>query len=152
MTKRQKIQRVIEYREDVLSQRAGVLTDSQQKLEQQLREAEAEATRLTEAANHRSDLTGHERVDVGSWLEAELWLRSRRAALELAERRVQDAEESVDQARQQVLVARMDVRRVELLDERLKDSQLRLDERLEQRLTDECALRVCTTMLRQRRD
>ncbi len=152
MTKRQKIQRVIEYREDVLSQRAGALTDSQQKLDEQLREADDEAARLAAAADHRNDLCLHERVDVGSWLEAELWLRSRRAALELAEQRVQDAEQSVDQARHQVLLARMDVRRVELLDERLKESEVRLDERLEQRLTDECALRVCTTMMRQRRD
>jgi flagellar export protein FliJ len=135
-SKRKKIQKVLEIREQALEKSAGVLAKSREKLEQAKVVAEKESERLLVASEHREQLAMRV-TDVGSWLEAEQWLAYRRGILGRATGQVYSAEAAVQESLQRVVVARMDKKKIELLDERLAEEQLRRELRVEQKLSDE---------------
>jgi flagellar export protein FliJ len=138
--KRKKIQKVLELREQTLGKRAGALVQSRTKLMHAVDEAERESQKLAAAAEHRASLAGSV-TDVGSWLEAEQWLAHRRNALGRATGKVVKAEAVVQEDFKRVVTARIDKKKIEILDERLAESELRGEMRSEQKLSDEFAQR-----------
>ncbi|MGC4064324.1 MAG: flagellar FliJ family protein [Polyangiaceae bacterium] len=135
-SKRKKIQKVLELREQALEKSAGALARSREKLAQAKTAAEKESERLLVASEHRAQLATQV-TDVGAWIEAEQWLAYRRGALGRATGQVYSAEAAVQESLQKVVVARMDKKKIELLDERLAEEQLRRELRVEQKLSDE---------------
>lgn len=138
--KRRKIQKVLSLREKALDQRALELAQSRETLEQAKREHVLESERLLAAATRRRELSSG-RVDIGSWIESEQWLRQRQQDLYRADGRVAEANATVCDALQGVVAAQVDKRRIELLDQHLADGELRRENVIEQRLTDELARR-----------
>lgn len=138
--KRRKIQKVLTLREKALDQRAVELARSKEQLEQAKREHSLESERMLAAARRRHELSSG-RVDVGSWIESEQWIRQRQAELSRADGRVVEAEATVNEAFHGVVSAQIDKRRIELLDQHLADGELRRENVIEQRLTDELARR-----------
>jgi len=135
-SKRKKIQKVLELREDALSKRAVALADSRVKLKHAMDEAARESERLQIAAQQREELTGSV-FDVGSWLEAEQWLAHRKRVFGAASGQVVSAEAVVKDDFGRVIAARIDKKRIELLNGRLADEQVRRELRVEQKLSDE---------------
>lgn len=139
-SKRQKIKRVLDLREQTLEKRAAELTQSKFQLQDALDEHSRESERLMVAERLRETLmTGP--IDVNSWIEAEQWLAHRKTELGRADGRVASAEATVQTAWHGVVEARMDKKRIELLEERLATGELRRENLVEQRLTDEFARR-----------
>jgi flagellar export protein FliJ len=139
-SKREKIQRVLELREKALEKRAGVLAKSRTKLQEAVNEAERESERLMLAAQHRATLT-NTISDVGAWVEAEQWLAHRRNVLGRATGNVVKAEAIVAEDFQRVVTARIDKKKIELLDGRIVEAQTRSELRTEQKQSDEFAQR-----------
>jgi flagellar export protein FliJ len=139
-SKRKRIQRVLELREQALEKSATVLARSRERLEQAKSLAERESERLLTANEHRAELTTRV-TDVGSWLEAEQWIAHRRGVLGRATGQVYSAEAAVQDSLKKVVVARMDKKKIELLDGHLAEEQFRNELRLEQKLSDEFGLR-----------
>jgi flagellar FliJ protein len=135
-TKRKKVQKVLELREQALERQASVLAQSRSKLRNAQAEAERESERLMHAAQQRAELAKAV-ADVGRWQEAEQWLAHRRRALGQATGVVAHAEAQVADNVKKVVAARIDKKKIELLDERLAEEQLRRELRAEQKLSDE---------------
>jgi flagellar export protein FliJ len=140
-TKRRKLRRVIDLREEALARRAQELKQSKLHLEDALDAHSRESERLLVAEKHRAKLTNGP-VDVSSWMEAEQWLVQKKSDLGRANGRVAAAETTVQLAWHGVVEARIDKKRIELLDERLSTGEIQRENRLEQRLSDELAQRV----------
>lgn len=138
--KRKKIQRVLSLREKKLDQRAIELEQSKSRLKTAKQEHSLESERLIEAAKRRAELADG-RTDVGTWIEADQWLSQKQSDLRRADIRVAAAEASIQTALQNVVDARIDKRRIEILDEHLASGEARKVDKLEQRLTDEIARR-----------
>jgi len=138
--KRRKIKKVLDLREQALEQRALELTQSKSVLSDAQDEHTRESERLQIAQEHRVKLTSGA-IDVNSWIEAEQWLAQRRMDLGRADGRVLAAEAGVQQAWQEVVDARIDKKRIELLEARLATGEAEQINRLEQRLSDELAQR-----------
>lgn len=138
--KRRKIKKVLSLREKALDQRALELAQSREVLDQAKRDHLLESERMLAAATRRRELSSG-RVDIGSWIESEQWLRQRQQDLCRADGRVTQANATVSDALQGVVVAQIDKRRIELLDQHLADGELRRENVIEQRLTDELARR-----------
>jgi flagellar export protein FliJ len=139
-SKRRKLQKVLDLREQALGKRALELTQSKAQLKDALDEHSLESERLLVAEKQREKLTVGP-IDVGSWIEAEQWLAQKKTDLGRAHGRVTAAEVTVQHAWDGVVEARIDKKRIELLDQRLATTETRLENRLEQRLTDEFAQR-----------
>lgn len=138
--KRRKIQKVLSLREKALDQRALELAQSRDSLEQAKRQHSLESERLVAAATRRRELSSG-RVDIGSWIESEQWIRQRQLDLCRADCRVAQANATVSGALQGVVAAQIDKRRIELLDQHLAEGEVRRENAVEQRLTDEHARR-----------
>jgi flagellar export protein FliJ len=139
--KRQKIKKVLDLKDQALEKRALELSQSKTTLQGAIDEHSLESERLLVAEKHRQELTAG-LIDVGSWIEAEQWLAHRRTELGRADGRVAAAEAQVKAAFTGVVEARIDKKRIELLDERLAQGEVTRENRIEQRLTDELALRA----------
>ena len=138
--KRRKLKKVLDLRDQALERRAFELTQSKSLLDEAMDEHSRESERLLMAEKHREQLTSGA-IDVGSWIEAEQWLAHRKTELGRANGRVAAAEANVQQARDEVVEARIDKKRIELLDARLATGETRQANRAEQRLSDELAQR-----------
>lgn len=139
-SKRKKIKKVLELREQTLEKRAGALVQSRTKLQLAVDEAERESERLMLAAQHRATLTNAV-ANVGSWVEAEQWLAHRRNVLGRAAGKVVSAEAVVEKDFKRVVAARIDKKKLELLDGRMAEAQFRGELRSEQKQSDEFGLR-----------
>lgn len=131
---------MLELREQTLDERALQLERSKAELEKARQQHSLESERLLAAARRRNALADG-RTDVASWAEAEQWLTQRQAELRRANAGVTNAEATVNEALQGVVDARIDKRRIELLDQHLAQAELRKENQQEQRLTDELARR-----------
>lgn len=136
--RRARVRRVIEVREKQLDERVKTLRVSEQAEADAAREAEQAQARLVEAAEERHRLT-ERAADVQSWIEANEWLAARSALVDLARRQAEKATAAVTDARTHVTAAHADVRRVELLSDRIENQEKVAAERAERRLDDEIA-------------
>lgn len=136
--RRARVRRVIEVREKQLDERVKTLRVSEQAEADAAREAEQAQARLLQAAEERQRLT-ERAADVQSWIEANEWLAARSALVELARKQAEKATAAVSDARTHVTMAHADVRRVELLSDRIESQEKVAAERAERRLDDEIA-------------
>jgi len=145
--RRKRMQKVLELRERTLQERAGALTQAHQGRVAAQEQAESAASHLREAAAYRQQLTSGS-VKVEAWIDAEQWLVQRSRQHNLAQMRLQGAETLVVQAYEEVIEARSGVKRIERLDQRLATLEMRQQERLEQKVSDEHSQRRFATSRR----
>ncbi len=139
--RRKKVQRVLEIREQHLNERAGVLVKAHEGRTLAANQVEKAATHVAEAAHYRQELMAQP-LSVNSWIEAEQWLAHRNSQHLRAQIDLQQAEVRVSHAHENVLIARSDVKRMELLDKRLAQGEARTQSRVEQSTNDEHARRA----------
>jgi len=139
--RRKKVKRVIEIREQRLNERAVVLVQAHEGRSAAANLAMDAATHLAEATEYRKELMAQP-LSVTSWIEAEQWLALRNNQHARAQTNLQSAEVVLTRAHENVLAARSDVKRMELLDKRLARGEARKQSRLEQSSNDEHARRA----------
>lgn len=138
--RRKKIQKVLEMREQTLSEKAGILAHAHEGCQVAQSEVREAASHLAEATEYRNSLTSNS-IDVTSWIDAEQWLAHKTDQHAHAEMNLQSAEIFLSQAREKVIEARSNVKRMELLDKRLATGESRQQLRQEQKSNDEHARR-----------
>jgi flagellar export protein FliJ len=139
-TRRKKIQRVLDVRKQALDERARQLSESRAQLQEALDDHSRESEHLAAAQKYRETVASGT-TDIASFIEAEQWLMHRKQLVHRADGKVAEAESDVHRAWQGVVDARIDKKRIELLDERLVEGEKREENRLERRLSDELSLR-----------
>ncbi len=145
--RRKKLQKIIELREKTLDECKLALKATQDAQRQAEALAEEQRRQVLAAEEHRAGLTRGV-VSLDAWVQGEQWLSSRRTSLELAKVAVARADHGVSAARVSVLDARTGVRRIEVLEERLKTQELKRETRLEQRFLDELSARQVEALTR----
>lgn len=138
MTNRRRLKKVVEHREKALDESVQKLTAAraeQQRAEEERERARQEVERA--AAERQKIAEGVMAVD--DWRAANEWLQSRQATHAVRGREVARAEAQVEQSREGLLSARVALRSVELLDEKLARQENVAAERKAQRLEDEIA-------------
>jgi flagellar export protein FliJ len=138
--RRKKVQKVLEVREQALNERAGVLVQAHEGRELAQNNAICTANHLAEATEYRNRLASRS-INVASWIDAEQWLAQRNNQHDIAQVELHSAELYVVRAHEQVVAARSNVKRIELLDQRLANGEMRQQLRVEQRNNDEHAQR-----------
>jgi flagellar export protein FliJ len=138
--RRKKMEKVLELREQALQERAGALSVAHQGRAEAQEQVHTAANCLAQAAEYRSNLANGA-FNVGAWIDAEQWLAQRTQQHSAAQVQLRGAEERVSQAYTNVLEARSDVKRIELLERRLTNHELRQERRSEQKNNDEFAQR-----------
>ena len=136
--RRTRVQRIISIREKQRDEKVKTLADRERSLAEANHKAEGEKRRLFHATAERERLA-NEGADAKSWLEADEWLAARAALHDIAKRQAERASVAVDHARDAVVEAQVDVRRVEMLSERLEAKERADEERVARRLEDEIA-------------
>ena len=138
--RRKKMKKVLEIRERTLQERAGMLSQAHEGRAVAQEQASSAVTHLQQAAEYRQQIASGA-IDIASWIDAEQWLIQRSRQNNVAQTRLQGAEAQVAQAFDEVIEARSNVKRIELLDRRLADQEARQRDRLDQKASDEHAQR-----------
>jgi flagellar export protein FliJ len=136
--RRQRIEKVIDHRSKELDKRVAELARSRAREEEARQRAEAEQTALQHASETRMKLA-NSAIPAQNWVEANEWLQTRAAVSAVAENQVVKARTVTARAHQHVLSARGDLKKVELLSERLVREERTATDRVERRLEDEIA-------------
>jgi flagellar export protein FliJ len=139
--RRKKVQKVLELREQKLTERAGVLVQAHEGRNTAASSATDAASQLAEATAYRSGLVTRP-VTISSWIDAEQWLAHRNSQHARAQVDLEQAEIHLSRAHENVMAAHSDVRRMELLDKRLAQGETRKQMRLEQSTNDDHARRA----------
>jgi len=139
MSPRQKrIEKVVTHRGKELDKRVAELNAQKQRELEAKRMAEAEREELLRASESRLKLA-EATISATSWIEANEWLKTRAAKSELAETQAIRAKASTQRARAEVLNARADLKKLEVLSERIGTEERSREERVARRLEDEIA-------------
>lgn len=138
--RQRRLGRVIEYRRRQLDSKLAEVRVYRGQHERALSSLKQEEDMLAQAAQHRRRLL-EASSPVGDWVEAQRWLDDRTHCLDLARTSLREAEESLSQAQRDTLKARNDLKRVELLKDRLVLQAQQEVAKREQKLTDEHATR-----------
>jgi flagellar export protein FliJ len=136
--RRQRIEKVIDHRSKELDKRVAELTRSKAREAEARQRAEAEQAALQHASETRMKLANTE-IAAKNWVEANEWLQTRAALSANADNQVVKARTVTARAQQHVLSARGELKKVELLSERLVREERVVTERVERRLEDEIA-------------
>jgi flagellar export protein FliJ len=135
--RRARIGKVITLREKALDERVARLTDSRA-LEAKAKTAEDVRRReLQEAADSRLKLAEEGALTASTWIEANEWLQSRQRHVEQARVEAAKAQLETRKAQGEVMTARADLKKVELLSERIQKQEESEAQVLERRLEDE---------------
>ena len=133
-----RLAKLTELRKKDLEDRAARLAAAHQATEQARERLVAE-----EAAHHQAEVDRSVLAQSGfepeTWRTANEWLELRELYREAARRRVALAEVATLRAQEQVLAARAALRRLEVLEERLKRALSKTEERKESKAHDEIA-------------
>jgi flagellar export protein FliJ len=136
--RRQRIEKVIDHRSKELDKRVAELSRSRAREGEARLRAEAEQAALLHASETRLKLA-NAAIAAKNWVEANEWLQTRAAVSAVAETLVLKARTVTARAQQHVMSARGDLKKVELLSERLVQEERRATDRVERRLEDELA-------------
>jgi flagellar export protein FliJ len=139
MTKRQKrVQKILEIRERHLDQSANQLTQARQLAEQAERALEEQQRRTQEAIKEREEMAQRP-VTAHEWIDSESWrMRLGNQERVLSEKAAR-AQVVVQQAHEEMLVARTEVKKIETWKDNLIQSELQASERKDRRAEDEFA-------------
>jgi len=136
--RRQRIEKVVAHRGKVLDERIADLNQHKNREEAARLAAEREREEAQRASETRLRLT-EAPLSATDWIAANEWLKSRAALAELAETQALKARLGTQRARAHVLHARTDLKKVEVLSERIGAEERNQQERAERRLEDELA-------------
>lgn len=135
--RRSRIGKVITLREKALDERVAQLSDTRaaevraQTLEEQRRKE------LEEASQSRLKLAEEGALSASSWIEVNEWLQSRQRQVEQARVEAAKAQLETRKAQGAVMAARADLKKVELLSERIQKQEESEAQVVERRLEDE---------------
>ncbi len=134
--RRQRIDKVVEHRNKQLDKRIGELNEQKIREESALQAAIREREEALRASENRLKLA-EAPLSATDWIAANEWLKSRAAMAELAETQAVKARVGTQRARAQVLHARSDLKKVEVLSARISAEERLQQGRVERRLEDE---------------
>ncbi len=136
--RRTRIGKVVTLREKELDKRVQQLAGSRAAEARALSAEEQKKLELEQASESRLKLAEEgEALSAMSWIEANEWLANRRLHHEHACTAAARAQSDTQQAQGAVLVARTDLKKVELLSERIQKQEDSTTQRVERRLEDE---------------
>jgi|SRR6185369_2127820 len=136
--RRNRIEKVITLREKELDQRVAKLTDQRQVEARALSAEEQKKQELQLASESRLKLAEDgDALTAGSWIEANEWLVSRQKQLDQARIEAARAQLETKKAQGAVMTARSDLKKVELLSDRIAQQEQSAAEVMERRLEDE---------------
>jgi flagellar export protein FliJ len=136
--RRTRIEKVVTLREKELDKRVQQLAGSRVAEAQALSAEEQKKLELEKASEMRLKLAEEgEALSAKNWVEANEWMANRRLHLEKARRDAERAQVATQKAQGAVLLARTDLKKVELLSERIQKQENDTAQRVERRLEDE---------------
>jgi flagellar export protein FliJ len=139
MTNKQKrIQRVVVHREKELDKRVVELGEARAAAERSEDAVAAERERVARAAAEREAMS-ERAMTAAEWRDANEWLESRKKSEAVAAQELERANRQVVSKQGHVLDARRALKGVELYETRLKQEELKVEDRADQRLQDELA-------------
>ncbi len=133
-----RIEKVIVHRGKELDKRVAELSQQKQREAEAQNQAERERQELLRASETRLKLAAAP-LSANAWIEANEWLKTRAVKAEIAETHVVKARLGTQRARAQVMNARTDLKKVEVLGTRIENEERAKRERVERRLEDEIA-------------
>jgi flagellar export protein FliJ len=136
--RRQRIEKVIVHRGKELDKRIADLNDHKSREDAARQALEQERLELQKASESRLKLA-EAPLSAADWVAANEWLKSRAAMAEVAETQAVKARLGTQRARAQVLHARTDLKKVEVLSARIDAEERAKQERAARRLEDELA-------------
>ena len=139
MTSKQKrINRVIVHREKELDKRVVALGNARAEARRAEDAVEREEERIALAAAERNALKERP-MSAAEWREANEWLDSRIKSHAVVAKELEHANQRVEAQQGQVLDARRALKGVELYETRLRQEEVRAEDKADQRLQDELA-------------
>jgi flagellar export protein FliJ len=136
--RRARIHKVITLREKALDERVAKLSDSRAAESRALSAEEQKRLELEQASESRLKLAEEgEALSASSWIEANEWLQSRQKQVEQARIDAARAQLETRKAQGAVMTARSDLKKVELLSDRIQKQEESEAQVLERRLEDE---------------
>jgi flagellar biosynthesis chaperone FliJ len=136
--RRTRIEKVVTLREKELDKRVQQLAGTRAAEAQALSAEEQKKLELEKASEMRLKLAEEgEALSAKNWVEANEWLANRRLHLEKARGDAERAQVATQKAQGAVLLARTDLKKVELLSERIQKQENDTAQRVERRLEDE---------------
>jgi flagellar export protein FliJ len=139
MTNKQKrLQRVIVHREKELDKRVVELGAARAQAERAENAVETERQKVERAAAEREAMS-EQAMTAGDWRDANEWLESRQKTHAVVTQELARANQQVEAKQANVLTARRALKGVELYETRLKQEELRAEDKADQRLQDELA-------------
>lgn len=136
--RRTRIEKVVTLREKELDKRVQQLAGTRAAEARALSAEEQKKLELEKASETRLKLAEEgEALSANNWIEANEWLANRRLHLEKARVAAERAQVETRKAQGAVLNARTDLKKVELLSERIQKQEDSTAQRIERRLEDE---------------
>ena len=136
--RRTRIEKVVTLREKELDKRVQQLAGSRAAEARALSAEEQKKLDLEKASETRLKLAEEgEALSANNWIEANEWLANRRLHLEKARVDAERAQVETRKAQGAVMIARTDLKKVELLSERIQKQEDSTAQRVERRLEDE---------------
>lgn len=135
--RRARIHKVITLREKALDETVAKLSDSRAAEARAVSLEEQKRQELEQASESRLKLTEEGALSASSWVEANEWLQSRQKQVEKARVDAAMAQLATRKAQGAVMTARADLKKVELLSERIQKQEETEAQVLERRLEDE---------------
>jgi flagellar export protein FliJ len=136
--RRQRIEKVVRHRGKELDKRISELNDQKNREEAARLAAQRERDEAQRASESRLKLA-EAPLSATDWIAANEWLKSRSALAEIAETQAVKARLITQRARAEVLHARTDLKKVEVLSARIGAEERVHQERAARRLEDELA-------------
>ncbi len=136
--RRTRIEKVVTLREKELDKRVAQLSDTRVAEQRALSLEEQKRRELEEAAQSRLKLAEEgEALSASNWIEVSEWVQSRQKRLEQAKLDAARAAIETRKAQGAVMMARADLKKVELLSERIQAQEASEELKAERRLEDE---------------
>lgn len=136
--RRTRIEKVVTIREKELDQRVARLAEQRAAEARALSLEEQKKLELEQASESRLKLAEEgEALSASSWIEANEWLQSRQKHVDHARVETAKAQLETRKAQGAVMTARSDLKKVELLSERIAKQEESEAQMLERRLEDE---------------
>lgn len=135
--RRTRIEKVVTLREKELDKRVQQLAGTRAAEARALSAEEQKKLELEKASENRLKLAEEEALSAKNWIEANEWLANRRLHLEKARVEAERAQVETRKAQGAVMVARTDLKKVELLSSRIQKQENSTAQRVERRLEDE---------------
>ena len=150
-TRRARVQKIVEHRSEQLDQAVAALAERRNQQAEAERALEAQRAQVT-LASQAMDALGSKDASIDTWRMADDWLKTQIALEQKAQARVHAATLASEQARQGVVKARSDLRRVEALVTRIDRDERAQAERVERRAHDELAAQRFSRLEREREE